>query len=125
MVFLDLERGLHIPDGVSLDTASSYHTARESQIQEVSRAPPAASLDERQAHGQTGSAAASVSENASITFVPPPLFVAMTGYRLTCTAVLLGLGILKAVSAVHGRPASNTLDWVIGVLVTAVYAGFY
>ncbi|KAI0028264.1 hypothetical protein K488DRAFT_89902 [Vararia minispora EC-137] len=53
---------------------------------------------------------------SSVETVPPPFFVALTGYRLTCTALLIGLGIPKAVAAYRGQPIANTFDWIISIV---------
>ncbi|KAI0315929.1 hypothetical protein OF83DRAFT_307301 [Amylostereum chailletii] len=45
----------------------------------------------------------------------PPLLVKLTGYRLLNTAIIVGLGIPKAVLAYRGETAATTLDWVLGV----------
>jgi hypothetical protein len=44
--------------------------------------------------------------------------IRLTGYRLTVTIATLSLGIWKAVASNNSRAiVSNTLDWVIGVVL--------
>ncbi len=47
-----------------------------------------------------------------------PLGVALTGYRLLTTTLILGIGIPKAILSYRGQSLiSPTLDWVGGIIV--------
>jgi hypothetical protein len=48
-----------------------------------------------------------------------PLGVALTGYRLLTTIVIVGIGIPKAIYSYYGQPLiSPSLDWVGGIIFT-------
>jgi hypothetical protein len=52
-----------------------------------------------------------------------PLGVELTGYRLLTTVVILGLGVPKAIYSYNGQALiSSTLDWLMGILFTLMYA---
>jgi hypothetical protein len=123
---LDLERGPEHTD-VNSDAASSYHTTNDLQSRGVhhTHSPPLRELQIPVLATSRSRPLATIASfslaDASDTTVPPPFFVALTGYRLTCTALLIGLGAPKAVSAARGQAAANTLDWIVSILVALLY----
>ncbi|KAI0061101.1 hypothetical protein BV25DRAFT_1839163 [Artomyces pyxidatus] len=58
----------------------------------------------------------------------PPLLVKLTGFRLLNMAVIMGLGVPKAVTSYQGGSAvPTTLDWVVGVFSASLlyWLGLY
>jgi hypothetical protein len=47
--------------------------------------------------------------------------IKVTGYRLLTTALVLGLGIPKAVLSYTNSKAPTTFDWIIGTVIFLVY----
>jgi hypothetical protein len=118
---LDLERcpDSDIPNDGS-DVASSYHTAYELHVRDSASSLPT-SLRERAVSGRDIYSRPQTLPDASLgsasdTPVPPPFVVAVTGHCLSCTALLIGLGIPKTVSVARGKSAANTLDWAVSVI---------
>ncbi|KAF8318467.1 hypothetical protein DL93DRAFT_396093 [Clavulina sp. PMI_390] len=53
--------------------------------------------------------------------------VAVTGYRILTTAVLLAIGSIKFAFTLHGKASANTLEWIIGIILALLiyWLGFF
>ena len=51
----------------------------------------------------------------------PPFYVAVTGYRLLNTGLIVGIGSAKAILVARGKSAApSVLEWILGVILTVV-----